>query len=316
MHVTVVVACAGKQSRWTRPTPKHLEVMHDGVPLLARTCAQFRRHLSACGATTTTTALVRAGDGDAYRAAVEDLHYVDVQAVEIDESDVPPACDTVLASFDVDCFPDRLLVLYGDTYFTEAAARGVALMATAPGGEDWAVVGRKWGSDLTGKRYGEIFGLFVRGKDAARRLRAGIDGARELYNAGRIHRLLTWEVYRHVLGIPKNAFAGHFHHIDDFTDDFDFVRDLEQWNSKRLAWVADSAARLKRLPAEKRDSGAVVVDGTWCTESWRARKPQQDFDALVGAAAVWVEDGVCAEKAADVLFELSPRAEVRRATVG
>lgn len=102
-----------------------------------------------------------------------------------------------------------VLVLFGDVWFSEYCIQQ-ALKSTS----EVVWIGRQ-GPGGNGKRYGEIFGLYARPGHLRSRLRgvaAELGEERAAWRArGQIH--------------------GHFCNVDDATEDFDRVVDLERWRA-------------------------------------------------------------------------------------
>ena len=58
-----------------------------------------------------------------------------------------------------------------------------------------------------------------------------MDAVVESYQQGRSNRCKGWEVYRYLHSIPldEHRVTGNFLEINDFTEDFDFPKDLKTW---------------------------------------------------------------------------------------
>ena len=123
----------------------------------------------------------------------------------------------------------RTVYLYGDCWFSDAAAHTIVTMV-----DDWQVYGRAGPSTTTGTPWGEQFAF---GFDPEHHglIAAALGQIIGLRRDGVIHRNCGWELYRSMTDIPldRHELAGHFVEIDDFTDDFDYPVDYERWTAAR-----------------------------------------------------------------------------------
>jgi hypothetical protein len=87
--------------------------------------------------------------------------------------------------------------------------------------------GRPGPSSITGKGYGELWGLGF-SQDKALELSECCMQVQERIEAGEPLRGLAWDVCRQMYGgqVPK---GGDFVTIDDMTEDFDFPVDYDRW---------------------------------------------------------------------------------------
>jgi hypothetical protein len=202
---------AGEGTRWGnhRGVPKHL-VDVDGEPLLARLVRQFEAR--GCEVVTLTP---------------NDDRYLEcggwARAPRFYELDT----DKFLSTVEWWLPDDLTVVVYGDCYLSDEAAD--ALMW--PG---W--VGRAGPSDLTGKQWGELFGVSVAPRQHGE-LAAAILRVRGLLLERKIWRGGGWEVYRATQGLglhPDDHEILHdFREIDDWSEDFDYPKDYERWLARR-----------------------------------------------------------------------------------
>jgi len=194
-----VILAAGTATRWKNFTgvPKQLVVLN-GEPLLHRTIRLLRER----GVTeiyVTVPSIGFFGDLDA-----EEI----VGSSELEIHKFHNASDHVGA-----------LLLWGDTYFTEAAI-DTMLKAT-----EFTFFGRRNGSKVTGKKWGEIFGV-LSNRDLF--LAAAVLAS----HAHTMKRCGTWELLTFITDgtISKNMEITenlrYLTVIDDLTDDIDYPVDL------------------------------------------------------------------------------------------
>ena len=213
----VIVAAAGNQSRWGNHlgVPKHLVPVDGGEPLLHRTVRQLAGH-----------DIIVVGPGDArYRIPGSRL------VVPNDMSRWAGPLNYERKWRDP---AGRTLLLLGDVYFSDAG------MATILGYEvrEWRLFCRFEGSQMTGGRWGEVWGHSFWPEHWARhedRMRYVFD----LQRRGVIRRNGLWEHYRAMSGAKDKDVAEHRDLgsatvIDDWTEDWDFGEDYDRWLARRL----------------------------------------------------------------------------------
>lgn len=119
------------------------------------------------------------------------------------------------------------LILYGDVYFSPELMDRI----TADPADTWRVYAR-WGpSEVTGRKWGEMFGWVIPPHEHTT-IDASRDAAIHARQAGVTARCLGWEVYRHAVG-----FGWHQHEREDVhgaehsdaSDDFDYPGDWDEW---------------------------------------------------------------------------------------
>jgi hypothetical protein len=213
----VLILCAGEGSRWNNYTgvPKY-KVVVEGEVLVERTIKQFLKYTD------------------------------DIVVVTSDESETFPGASTYLANKsrkykDMDKFlsshdqwsDTKTIIVYGDVYFTDEAVKTITT-----NNKTWCFYLRKGASQITGKPWGEIFGF-------------SFDGCFnqimfQTIKSTLFKRIVTnppkpagWILLRSLLEVrttrdiftPENSFA--YINIDDWTEDFDFPHDLDNWNKLR-----------------------------------------------------------------------------------
>lgn len=145
---------------------------------------------------------------------------------------------------------DDVVFLWGDTYFTKEAlqtilTKPVQSVPHGTAGKGFLFFGRYGGSDITGKVWGEIFGLHVTDIDL---FLHDLEYVKDQYLRGIMGRCGTWALYRVMVAIPSisddygnlllygpsfHVLRGNFVEIDDSTEDFDLPEDYITWLEKR-----------------------------------------------------------------------------------
>ena len=193
-----IVLAAGSGTRWKNylGIPKQL-IKIDGEPLLFRTIRQLR----ARGFEVLVTV-----PSIGYFGEIPAKQIVGVDEIEVDK--FINAKEHVGAIF-----------FWGDTYFTDEAMDKITKSKY-----DLRFFGRKRGSEITGKNYGEIF--------AVKTNEMLFRKAEELRSmVCQLKRCASWELYRLICGYPldQHIIDKHFTDINDLTDDFDYPKDYDKW---------------------------------------------------------------------------------------
>jgi hypothetical protein len=213
----VLILCAGEGSRWGnfRDTPKHL-VEIEGETLLARTCRQFLEF--------SDDVVVVGPDDDRYRISSTSLY--------VPETDYSREMDKFASSMAMWSESNRTVLVFGDVYFTDDAVE--AVMSNT---EPWKFFCRSKPSQTTGKNCKEIFAIgFQPGKRAwmAQSVRSILDIA-STAGGWSLFRLLTLGTSNVAVSDRRMFDTGNHVEIDDWTEDFDFPVDLENWERARLS---------------------------------------------------------------------------------
>lgn len=211
--IRTLILAAGPGTRWRLHTgvPKHL-VEVEGETLLHRTVEQF------------------AELGEVEIVAPADHRYTHPRA-RTSPARLNPANGDAdrFASSRHRWHPEATMVLaFGDVWYSHETVEKIKAAASGPAG--WSWVARLDGSTLTGKPNGEGFAFVVRPDAHA----AFLDALDRLI-AGRYPRKLGWDLYRILAGIPttEHRRGPGLVDVDDWTDDFDFPHDLDNWLERR-----------------------------------------------------------------------------------
>jgi len=213
----VLILCAGEGSRWNNYTgvPKH-KVLIEGEILIERTVRQFLKY---------TDDIVVVSNGDleipgtsSYTAKIEKNHKDMSKFLSSHEQ----WSDT------------KTIIVYGDVYFTDEAVKTIAT-----NDRPICFYLRESASKITGKPWGEIFGLSFNASLNKFML--------ETLNNILFKRIVKdipppagWTLLRYIINVkttkeiftPKHSYI--YINIDDWTEDFDFPEDLHNWKKLRL----------------------------------------------------------------------------------
>jgi len=218
-----IILAAGDCAKWenhlgTRP---HFALI-DGEPILLRTVAQ----LKARGVT------------DIWIVGPPDDERYLIEGTQLFVPTPDPAnyiADQVLHNRSLWCDTERTITLWGDTYFTDATMDAIAGYTV----RDWRLFARFGPSQLTGCPWGEVFAVSFWPEHAEgweRAVRHSVD----LQRKGVTRRSGAWEGYRIAGGaadaqVGKHRDYGLATWIDDWTEDFDFPRDYDEFIRRRAA---------------------------------------------------------------------------------
>ena len=207
-QIRFVIMAGGKEERWRNHLGCHKHLVKiDGETLIDRTLRLLRER----------------GHEDMYLVAKYSEY--DREGVRR----VPPLDlenGAVVASQDYWAEDQRTTVLFGDTYFTEAAMDQICQLET----QEPTFIGRRRGSRITGCPYQELFGFSLLPENHLAVIHS-IEHVKEAMIQGVIRMCAGWSVYRHLqgIGLRNKKCPGNFLHIDDFSEDFDTPDDYERW---------------------------------------------------------------------------------------
>lgn len=202
----VIIACAGRSSRFGGKFPKHIQTIR-GEPNLSRTVRLLRERGE-------NRIIVTAN-------AENHIHFRDLGA-QIIVGSAEREIDRYRNTYDI-LEPDTV-ILYGDVVYDSHDLDQVLGMRPRRN----IFFGRLGGNPRTRKQYGEIFGVVVRDPD---KFRKDTDRVAHLYEIGELKRELGWEVYKQSEGMINQREgvkdSPGFHSVGDLTDDFDTPEHLE-----------------------------------------------------------------------------------------
>jgi hypothetical protein len=215
--VRILILCAGEGSRWGNYTgvPKHRVVVEDEV-LIERTVRQFLKY--------TDDIVVVANDGS------DNIPGTTNYIAKKNES--PTIMDKFLSSQE-QWSDTKTIIVYGDVYFTDEA---VEMIVTNDGPICFYL--RKTRSKITGKGWGEIFGISFDGY-LNKSMLENLNNVffKDFANNNSVPA--GWMLLRHILNVKQThqIFLPENNHIyiniDDWTEDFDYPQDFDNWIDNR-----------------------------------------------------------------------------------
>jgi hypothetical protein len=215
MTTRVLILAAGDATRWQnhRGTPKHRLIIEDEV-LIERTAKQFLKY---------TNDVVTVVQKNAHQVEGCSM-YVPGQSRNLKDMAKFMSSQTIWSD-------DRTVLVFGDVYFTDEAVE--TIMSDT---QQWRFYLRKEASEITGKPWREIFGISFDAsfnKDMNTAI-LRVVSKNTAFSAGGWHLLM--ELLR--TEDRDKLFTTDDHiNIDDWTEDFDFPKDLDTWEEKRMAWL-------------------------------------------------------------------------------
>jgi hypothetical protein len=215
MTTRVLILAAGEATRWQnhRGTPKHRLIIEDEV-LIERTARQFLKY---------TNDVVTVVQKNAHRVEGCSM-YVPGQGRNLKDMAKFMSSQTIWSD-------DRTVLVFGDVYFTDEAVE--TIMSDT---KQWRFYLRKEASEITGKPWREIFGISFDAsfnKDMNTAI-LRVVSRNTASSAGGWHLLM--ELLR--TEDRNKLFMTDDHiNINDWTEDFDFPKDLDTWEEKRMAWL-------------------------------------------------------------------------------
>jgi hypothetical protein len=215
MTTRVLILAAGDATRWQnhRGTPKHRLIIEDEV-LIERTAKQFLKY---------TNDVVTVVQKNAHQVEGCSM-YVPGQSRNLKDMAKFMSSQTIWSD-------DRTVLVFGDVYFTDEAVE--TIMSDT---QQWRFYLRKEASEITGKPWREIFGLSFDAsfnKDMNTAI-LRVVSRNTAFSSGGWHLLM--ELLR--TEDRDKLFTTDDHiNIDDWTEDFDFPKDLDTWEEKRMAWL-------------------------------------------------------------------------------
>jgi hypothetical protein len=202
----VILMCAGRAERWGNylGVQKHL-LLIDGETLLDRTLRLVRRYTSAPIVIVAFNPEYDRDGHERFEPSHGPLNFCDT--------------DKFLSAKERWAESGQTVILYGDVFFTDAAIKTIISHV----GEH-RFFGRREHSYITGRQWREMFALSFPAEERAE-LGEHLFQLRSDLLAGKISRGGGWELFRRIHGYTWNQFTA----IDDFTDDFDYPKDYDQW---------------------------------------------------------------------------------------
>jgi len=216
---SIIILAGGKGTRWGNYTgkPKHF-LKVDGETLIARLVRLAKQHAPEAAIFIVGPKLAFPCDGVttiAPRRILGTDH------------------DKLIGAQEHWATDGRTLVMWGDVWLSDAGAATMFRDDSEP--VLW--FGRLGPSAVTGKRYGEFWGVSFEADQHKRFVKAAT-AASEKFRAGKVKRDNSWSIYAQMTGAKQRGLvydrAECWREIDDFTEDFDFPIDWDRWWK---AWV-------------------------------------------------------------------------------
>jgi hypothetical protein len=208
--------CAGEGERWGNylGIPKHL-IKIEGETLLERTVRLIKKYSPK------TEIIIVAKPDNRYVVAGSKIYNPNLA-----EQDWRKDTDKFMSSANKWHKKGRTGVFYGDVWFSEEAMKKILGFK----GDDWVMFGRDTGSQYTGKSWGELFCLSFM-PEHHKKVKDCLKILANFQKKGVLKRTGGWELYRIMInkeiGIQKGE--ENWQTINDFTDDFDFPNDYDEW---------------------------------------------------------------------------------------
>lgn len=207
----VIIPAAGTGTRWNnfRGTQKHLAII-DNKPLINRTVEQFSKFTN-------------------------DIVVISKTKIEVDAEIIYPSegnwNDAAKLYSSAHLWSsDRNVIAFGDVWFSDEAVETIATNK-----DDVQFFLRPGPSNITGKRYKEIFALSFNGEQKEF-VRNTLEQVIIENNKGPG----TYLLYKKIRNLESLRVQHHFRNksdyveINDWTEDFDHPEDLEKWEKRRL----------------------------------------------------------------------------------
>lgn len=199
MKTCVIIACAGQGKRREKKTPKQMEPIN-GIPNVKRIHSMVLKS----GINPDDIFITVNMENGEYFPSEYNL-VVGNSSREIDR---------FRNGFSIIPGYDKTIFLYGDVvYHTDDLTQILS-------GTGYTFFGRKKGNKLTGKEFGELFGISITMNDEF------IDNVKKValdFDNGVILRELGWELYRS----PYHKDIKEFFELSSFTDDYDTIPEFK-----------------------------------------------------------------------------------------
>ena len=202
--IKVLILAAGSGVRWDnyKGTPKH-RLLIEGEVLIERTYRQFSEY---------TKDIV----------IVSNEEYT-IEGVEVYNPPFNNKWKDIAKFWSTRKIwgPDRTIMVFADVYFTDEAVKKIMEDKS-----DLSFYLRSQASKITGKPYGEIWGIGFNANfiPILNNLITSIIESREKYLTG------GWHLHKQLI---NNGYQFNTVEIDDWTEDFDFPQDIKNWTQQR-----------------------------------------------------------------------------------
>jgi NDP-sugar pyrophosphorylase family protein len=194
MTTAVIIMCAGEGKRWGKDYPKHIALIN-GKPNVKRTHDM----------------VVKNGfkPKDIYITVSNENGEHFPTELNLIVGDSSREIDRFRNGFSILKDYDRTIFLYGDTIYHIDDLEKILL------GDGYSFYGKKLPNRLTGKPYGELYGIVVTKKDE---FIQNVNQVASDFDNGIIFRETGWEVYNS----PYSKEIKTFTELSSLTDDYDY----------------------------------------------------------------------------------------------
>lgn len=194
MKTAIIIMCAGEGKRWVKDYPKHIALVN-GKPNVKRTHDM----------------VVKNGfkPKDIYITVSYENGTHFPTELNLIVGDSSREIDRFRNGFPILKDYDRTIFLYGDTIYHKDDLENILL------GDGYSFYGKKLPNRLTGKPYGELYGIVVTKKDE---FIQNVNQVASDFDNGIIFRETGWEVYNS----PYSKEIKTFTELSSLTDDYDY----------------------------------------------------------------------------------------------
>ena len=208
---TVLILAAGDGSRWNnyQDIPKH-KVVIDGEVLIERTARQFLKY---------TKSVVIVARDESYRVDGCSLYIPKLNKKYKD-------MDKFMSSKNL-WSDTKTILVFGDVYFTDEAVETIMTNK-----REYCFFLRKRGSKITGKNKEEIFAISFYAKNNNMILST----IKEIISQNLPFTAGGWLLLKTLFNMNvgwRHRNTKNYINIDDWTDDFDYPEDFDNWQSQR-----------------------------------------------------------------------------------
>ena len=222
--INCIIICAGDASRWNNylNVPKHL-IEIEGEPLIHKTVRLIHKYKKE---KVNVNIVVKDFSDNRYECEGAELYKAKLDSKNLD-------ADKFFSSKELWNREGRTIVFYGDVFFTDEAMKSIMEHE----GKDWILFCRSKKSELTGCGWGECFAQSFYTKDIDKH-KENLYKTIQAFKDKHITCCGGWNHYRSMVGfsgpdLEKKVFNGSYYDIDDFTEDFDFHKDYDDWFENR-----------------------------------------------------------------------------------
>jgi choline kinase len=227
----VIILCAGESTRWNKylGVDKHF-INIDGESLLDRTVRLVKENEPSAD-------IFIVANDEKYQREGTTLYKPTLNPENLE-------ADNWLSSKELWLKDGKTYLIFGDIWFSEEAIKKIL----ADKVETWRVYGREGGSTITGKVWEEWFCLSFQ-KNENELIEKALGDLTELRKKDDKRKSAGWQFYRLLKATDEK---NHFVTINDFTEDFDFPHDYDNWLYRRNA---------SQIPIEERKIVIAIPSG-------------------------------------------------------